>query len=394
MVHNRYLQGGGEDECADAEARLLESRGHEVVTLLEDNSRVAQLGALRAATKTLWSSEAYRRVRQVLAVSQYDVVSVHNFFPLFSPAVYYAARAQDVPVVQTLHNYRLLCPNGLLYRDRRVCEDCLGHSVPAPALLHRCYRGSLPATSTVAGMLAVHRLARTWTNMVDQYVALTEFMRKKCIEGGLPAAKITVKPNFVWPDPGQGAGDGAFALFVGRLTEEKGIITLLDAWKRVGSACKLWIVGDGPLEGLVESAAETYPSVVWLNRRSWAEVLGLLGRANFLVMPSGCYEAFGRVVIEAYAKGTPVVGSNLGAMSELISPGRTGLLFRAGDPLDLASAVNWMVERPEEMKRMRAEARLEYEAKYTGERNGILLEEIFDNARRVAAARPRWSGGR
>ena len=389
MIHNQYLQGGGEDQCAEAETALLRSRGHEVVNLVEHNTRVAQLGAVRTAAKTIWSSDAYQRVRRVLATSQYDVVSVQNFFPLFSPAVYYAAKSRNVPVVQTLHNYRLLCPNGLFYRDCHVCEDCLGHRVPVPALLHRCYRGSLAATGTVAGMLSAHRLARTWTNMVDQYVALTAFMRQKCIEGGLPAAKIRVKPNFVWPDPGPGAGDGGFALFVGRLTEEKGILTLLEAWKLVSSARPLWIVGDGPLEGLVESAAAKHPSIVWLKRRPLPEVLSLLGRADFLVMPSQLYEGLPRVPIEAYSKGTPVVGSSLGAMSALISPGRTGLVFRAGDPCDLARAANWMVEHPAEVKRMRGEARAEYEAKYTGERNGVLLEEIYDNVIRAAEAKRR-----
>jgi glycosyltransferase involved in cell wall biosynthesis len=380
MIHNRYLQGGGEDVSAATEADLLTARGHYVETLVDDNSRVASLGRARVAVRTVWSHEAYTRVGRTLAQSRFDIVSVQNFFPLFSPAVYYAARRQGVPVVQTLRNYRLLCPNALLFRDDHVCEDCLGHPIPFPSLRHKCYRGSLMATGAVSAMLTVHRLVGSWRNMVDHYVVLSEFMREKCVANGLPAERISVKPNFVWPDPGPGVGGGGFALFAGRLSREKGVRTLLKAWTQVHGGLQLRVAGDGPLAGDVVRASELDGSIVWLGRRSWPEILSLLGQAEFVIMPSECYESFGRVVIEAYAKGTPVVGVDLGAVSELISHCRTGRLFRAGDPSDLAKSIDWMIEHADESLRMRSESRAEYEDKYTGERNGEMLEIVFQRA--------------
>jgi glycosyltransferase involved in cell wall biosynthesis len=387
MLHNRYLEGGGEDQSTAAETNLLLARGHEVDTLLEDNSRVAQLGRLRTAAKAVWSREAYNLVLNTLTRSEYDVVSVQNFFPLLSPAVYYAARRSNVSVVQTLRNYRLICPNGSLYRDGHVCEDCIGHSVPASSVLHACYRGSVSGTAVVASMLSLHRLARSWTRMVDQYVVLSNFMREKCIEGGLPADRITVKPNFVWPDPGCGSGRGGFALFAGRLSEEKGVLTLLEAWKHVRGGLSLRIVGEGPLNNVVAQAARDNASITWLGRRPWPEVLETMGQASVVVIPSRCHEGFGRVVIEAYSKGTPVLGSEMGSLAEIISHGRTGMLFRAGDPSALTGAINWIIEHPRSSQRMRAEARREYEAKYTGERNGLLLEKVFAKALGVARRR-------
>ena len=188
------------------------------------------------AVSTVWSQSAYRALRAQLRERHYDIVHVHNFFPLISPAVYYAAQAEGCSVVQTLHNYRLSCPAAIFYRDGQVCEDCLGKAVPWPGVLHGCYRGSRAGTATVAAMLAGHRLIGTWRSKVDLYIALNEFMRQKAIAGGLPAERIVVKPNFVGHDPGVGDGRGGFALFTARLNPEKGVPELLAAWRRLGAA--------------------------------------------------------------------------------------------------------------------------------------------------------------
>jgi glycosyltransferase involved in cell wall biosynthesis len=311
---------------------------------------------------------------------------------LISPAAYDAAHAEGVPVVQTLHNFRLICPNALFFREGRICEDCLGKSVPWPGVVHKCYRGSLSASTTVATMLTVHRARGTWQNRVDQYIALTEFSRSKLIEGGLPADLIAVKPNFVYPDPGVGRGSGRFAIFVGRLSEEKGLGVLLEAWKELNVPLK--IVGDGPLASKLSDA----PSAVqWLGRRSAQEVYELIGAASLLVLPSQCYENFPRVIAEAFAKGTPVLASRLGAMAELIEDGRTGLHFQPGDAADLAAGVRKFWNLPsEKVDEMRRAARQQFEEKYTSDANHRILLSLYESAisRRAPVTHGAEVGGR
>lgn len=379
-VHNRYQIRGGEDECHQAEIHLLHQRGHRVEVYEESNDRIAILSKGEAALRTLWSKEAYQTVRQRLQQQPCDIVHIHNFFPLISPAVYYAAKAEGVPVVQTLHNYRLLCPNALFFREGQVCEDCLGKPIPYPGIVHACYRDNRAASGSVAAMLTLHRGFNTWNKTVDRYIALTEFARQKFIQGGLPAEKIVVKPNFVDPDPGVGQGMGGYALFVGRLSVEKGLDTLLAAWEQLPSPIPLKIVGDGPLAEHVTAAQSG--KIEYLGRKPMTEVHELMGNAQFLIFPSKWYETFGRVAIEAFAKGTPVVAANIGAIAELVDHGRTGLHFQPGHPQDLARQVQWAIEHPHELATMRQQARAEFETKYTAERNYQRLMEIYAQVRR------------
>jgi glycosyltransferase involved in cell wall biosynthesis len=376
-VHNRYQRPGGEDQVFVDETALLESRNHRVLRYEVHNDQVKQVNRLTLAKDTVWNTSAYRELGALIRREQPDVVHFHNTLPLVSPAGYYAARAEEVPVIQTLHNYRLLCPVALFFRDGGVCEDCMGKAVPWPGVVHRCYRGSRAASGVIATMLTIHRALRTWTEMVDVYVALTEFARNKFIEGGLPAEKIVVKPNFVAPDPGRGQGGGGYALFVGRLAAEKGTGTMLAAWDRLGTRIPLKIVGDGPLRDLVVGAAARQSNVEWLGHRPVADVHALMGKADMLVFPS---EWFGRVAAEAFASGTPVIAANIGAVAELVEHGRTGLKFRPGDSEDLATQVEWALSHPAELRRMRDEVRAEFEAKYTAERNYRALMEIYEAA--------------
>ncbi len=377
-IHNQYQIRGGEDESSESEQRLLREMGHTVDVYQEHNDRVADIGTVRMALRTVWSQESYNIVKQKLSSSKYDIVHIQNFFPLVSPSVYYAAKSEGVPVVQTLRNYRLLCPNGLFFRDGKVCEDCMGKSIPLPGVLHGCYRESRPASGAVATMLTVHSAMRTWTKMVDKYICLTEFARQKFIAGGLPAEKIVVKPNFINPDPGVGEGAGGYALFVGRLSIEKGLDTLLSAWEHLDVKIPLKIVGDGPLAGEVVEAAKRIPEVEWLGRRPMSEVHQLMGEAMFLVFPSKWYETFGRVAAEAFAKGTPVIAANIGAIAELVDSGRTGLHFSPGNSEDLASKVQWAIENQTKLTQMRQEARAEFESKYTAQQNYHRMMEIYD----------------
>ena len=376
LVHNRYLQPGGEDAVFEAERALLARHGHKVVTLVEDNARLREVHPLKAAVEAFWSQRAYRQVRTLIERTRPQVVHVHNTFLRLSPAVYYAAHVAGVPVVQTLHNYRLLCPGALLMRAGQVCEDCLGKILPWPGVLRGCWRGSRAQTSVVAAMLAVHRGLRTWSTKVDRYIALTEFARQKFIAGGLPAEKIVVKPNFVDPDPGLGTHQGGFALFVGRLSAEKGLPTLLQAWKNL-PAVPLKIIGDGPLEPEVRAFASRNSQVEVLGRRARDEVLQWMKMAQFLLFPSEWYEGFPMTLAEAFATGLPVIASRLGAMAEIVAHSRTGLLFEPGNPEALAEAVAWAWAHPKQMADMGREARREYEAKYTAERNYEMLMAIY-----------------
>ncbi|MBE9109967.1 glycosyltransferase [Nodosilinea sp. LEGE 07298] len=379
-IHNVYQIRGGEEESRDSEERLLRENGHIVDSYEETNHDIEQYSSLQVALKSIWSQKSYHIVKEKLKRHPYDVVHVQNFFPLISPSVYYAAQSMGVPVVQTLRNYRLICPNSLFFRDGQVCEDCLGKPIPYPGVVHGCYRTSRAVTGVTAAMLTSHRLARTWQKQVDVFIALTDFAKQKMIEGGLPAQKIVVKPNFVNPDPGPGSGAGNFALYVGRLSVEKGLDTLIEAWRQLEQPIQLKIIGDGPLAPMVEQAAQELTGVEWLGKKPIAEVHRLMGEASFLVFPSKWYETFGRVAVEAFAKGTPVIAANIGAIAELVENGVTGLHFEPGNAYSLAQSVKWMLNHPEHHAEMRHQARKTYLERYTSYQNYDQIMAIYKQA--------------
>jgi glycosyltransferase involved in cell wall biosynthesis len=381
-VHNRYLMPGGEDQVFESEARLLKDWGHQVTQVQEQTTYpdglVKKLGM---AVDCVWSRRWHRQFRHLLRVSRPDVVHIHNFFPLISPSVYYACRREGVPVVQTLHNYRLLCASAELYRDGKVCEECLHHGLRR-GVRYGCYQGSKPGTAVLSLMVGLHRRLRTWTNMVDCYIALTDFARRKLIEGGLPAGRIRVKPNFVLPDPGPKEGSGDYALFVGRLVTAKGVPSMLKAWAQIPGRIPLAIAGDGPCREQLESQLKDgkLPSVTYLGRLSRPDTLAAMKKARFLIFPSEWYEGFPVTIAESFACGVPVICSRLGSMQEIVTDGSTGLHFRAGEPEDLATKVQWAWEHPEEMDAMGRRARQEFQKKYTATCNIRMLEEIYEFA--------------
>jgi glycosyltransferase involved in cell wall biosynthesis len=377
IVHNYYRQPGGEDESTKTEKRLLEADGHEVVEFTCHND--AMRAGLGSAARSLWNRESYGALRRLILREQPHVAHFHNTFYVVSPSAYWAAAAEGLPVVHTLHNYRLLCCNGLLFRDGRPCEECVGRRIPWPGVAHACYRESASASLAVSAVTTLHRSIGTWRDRIDVYVALSEFSRSKFISAGFPPAKVVVKPNCVHPDPGVGSGDGGFALFAGRLTTEKGVGTLLDAWELLGAEIPLRIVGDGPLAERVAAAARR-PGVEWIGWSSIADVYELMGRARCVVVPSEWYEPFARVVVEALAKGTPAVVSDAGAPAGLVSDGVTGFHFRTGDPVDLARAIRRAFAADLDVVAMRRRARQEYESKYTGAVNCEMLLAIYAQA--------------
>ena len=369
-VHNAYQHRGGEDSVVEAEIALLRSHGHAVETYFRSNDDVAGMSSLALARHTLWSPRTSHDLADLIRRFRPDVIHAHNTFPLISPSLYWMAERAGVPVVQTLHNFRLMCLNALFLREGKICEDCMGH-LPWRGVARACYRGSRAASAALAGMLTLHRGVETYRNKVARYIALNAFCRGKFIEGGLPAELVAVKPNFVdfsAPDPGPRAG----LLFVGRLSFEKGVSTLAQAMALLPDAL-LRVAGDGPEAGLLDGVA----GVTRLGSVPGETVRQEMSRAMALVVPSIWYETFGLVVIEAFACGTPVIASRIGALAELVRDGETGLLFEPGNPRDLADKLTWAQAHPEEMAAMGRTARAQYEAEFSAEVNYRRLMEIY-----------------
>lgn len=377
-IHNKYLYQGGENVVFEAECRLLRQDGHTVRRLIWDNEQIRSMLPPLVGARATWSIEAAREVRHAVDEFEPDLVHVHNFFPLVSPSVFHVCHGMGLPTVLTLHNYRLLCPVATHFRDGRVCEDCLGKKFAWPGVVHACYRDSRLASGAVAFMTAAHHLLGTWREKVDAYIALTRFGKKKFVEGGFPEERIHVKPNFLGFDPGVGQGERSHFLFVGRLSEEKGIETLLRATASVDEI-PLKIVGQGPLRGsVVEAATQTGKrNVAYLGRVPRERVFDLLRGSSALLFPSEWYEGFPLVLLEAFACGTPVIASRLGAAQEIVEEGRTGLLFEPGNSEDLARRMSWAAAHPDQMRAMGRRAREEYEAYYKAMQNYDLLMKIY-----------------
>jgi glycosyltransferase involved in cell wall biosynthesis len=384
MLHNRYQQAGGEDVVFSNETALLTAFGHTVVPFVADNHDVNGMGRMEVAASTMWNRRIAGELRSLFRREAPSVVHCHNTFPLVSPSAYYAARETGVPVVQTLHNYRLLCPGALLFRNGQPCDVCVGKAVPWRGVAHGCYRHDRAASAVVGGMVTLHRALGTWRDLVDVYIALSEFARQQFVRGGLAAERIVVKPNFLTSDPGVGEHRGRYVLYVGRLSDEKGLPTLLDAWRRssLRTRLALKVVGTGPLV----SSEPTDSSVEWMGARTKDEVLALMRDAAFLVVPSVCYENFPMAIVEAFATGLPVMASGHGAMAEIIADEENGRLFRPGDPDDLAAVLEWAVSHPREMAGIGRTARRAFELKYTAESNHEALMAIYERVDRRQAA--------
>lgn len=378
VAHNRYLQAGGEDVVVASEVRLMRELGWEVELYETSNARVAELGRARSGVRASWSPEAAREVGQRLDAGRHQLLHVHNWFPLLSPSIHWAAARRRIPVVQTLHNYRLSCLAGSLMRDGERCTDCVGKRVPWPGALHACYRSSHPGSLALAGALVLHRALGTWRRKVSVFVALSEYSRGLLVRGGLPAERIVVKPNFVDRDQGPGGGVRRFALFAGRLTPGKGVSQLLAAWS--GVELPLRVAGVGPSAAEVRAAAERSASVEWLGYLGREELLELMGGAAFLVVPSLNAEGCPLVVLEAFSRGTPVIAARGGALEDVVVDGENGRLVAAGDVAALAAAIRDLASDPDEARRLGKGARRAFETHYSPESNRRMLEAIYRRA--------------
>jgi glycosyltransferase involved in cell wall biosynthesis len=382
LVHNAYQRPGGEDVVFEQERRLLEKFGHRVRVYSRSNGELAAGGHnLRGAVETLWSRRTTREFNRLLNEEDPDLVHVHNTFMVISPSIYWASAAAGVPVVQTLHNYRLLCPAATFFREGQVCEECLPHG-PWRGVRYGCYRKSKPATATVAMMLSLHRRLGTWKKKISAYIALTQFARDKFIEAGFPPESVFVKPNFTEPDPGARDSEGEYGLFIGRLMPEKRPDRVIEALASVPTRFPFLMAGDGPERERLEAQAVRHglSQISFLGQVRREQAIALMKKARFLVFPSEWYEAFPLTLVEAFACGTPVLAARLGAMEEIIDNGRTGLHFSPGDPADLAQKMEWAWSHPAAMRAMGSEARGEYESRYTADKNYQQLMEIYQRA--------------
>nr|NJM03241.1 glycosyltransferase family 4 protein [Desulfobacula sp.] len=378
LIHNSYINQGGEDFVVRIETNLFKAKGLIYKTYCIENIKITDLSSkIRIGLKAPYSKDQKQIIFKKIIELNPNIVHVHNFFPLLTPSVYDACIEAGVPVVQTLHNYRTICPGALLMRDGKICEICVTAS-PYNGALHTCYRNSFFASFAVARMVAYHRKKLTWQYKVNRFIALTEFGKNKFIEADFPANKIIVKPNFV-EDPLKSEKSihpnrNGKALFVGRLSPEKGVDILNKAWKNIHYP--LEIAGTGPL--FSELKKNSPDNITFLGQLSKEEVTHKMMESSFLIMPSICYEGFPLVIVEAFACGLPVLASRLGSMEEIIQDGITGMHFKAGDADDLAEKVSAMLASPERLIQMGINARNEYETKYTPEKNYELLMDIYN----------------
>ncbi len=371
LVHNRYQQAGGEDAVVESEAALLQAHGHRVLRHERHNEELHRLAPWRGAAQAFWSSATSRALDALIEAQRPDLLHVHNTWPLVSPAVFWAARRHGLPVVLTLHNARLVCPQALMLREGRPCTDCVGR-LPWRGVLHRCYRDSAMETALVAGVTQLHRLLGTWADKVDRYIVLSEFARQLFVRGGLPARRIVIKPHFAdIPELPEQPRQGL--LFVGRLAEEKGLPLLVRAAEALPAGERITVIGDGPLRETLQS----HPRLHLLGALPAAEVQAHMRHAQALVLPSLVYEMFPRALVEAAACGLPVLAASHGPMPELVDHECTGLLFEPGDAASLGAVMLRVLAAPEDARRWGQAARNHQRAHWSAETNYLQLSRIY-----------------
>jgi glycosyltransferase involved in cell wall biosynthesis len=379
QVHNYYQQAGGEDRVVEDERQLLESRGHRVIQYLRHNDEVAEMNPARLAATTLWSRRSASDLRRLIQEHQPTIAHFHNTLPLISPAGYRACQSAGVPVVQTLHNYRLACPKATLFRDGEVCEQCLEKRFKWPAVRHACYRDSKAGSAAISVMLSVHGLAKTYHSSVNAYIGLTDFAKSKMVEAGLDEGLIHIKPNFIMDDSGVGSHHQGYGVYLGRLSQEKGIRELAAAVEKTGGEVPIRIIGDGPERPVIDRLSQQ-PGVThdaYIENTLLGEILG---PAGFLVVPSLWYEGLPKVILEAFAYGLPVIASDLGSMRDVIQDGVNGRLFPAGDVDALVHLMTELHRDDEQRQRLSDGARQSYESLYTADINYGRLMSIYQAA--------------
>lgn len=383
LIHNSHRSGSssGDDVVFKKESKLLEQYGHKVIKINPSNDEFDKQSSLRKIFTILqvpWSFTYYKKIKRLLIQEKPDIIHLHSFFPFISPSIFYAACSEDVPIIQTLHDFRYLCPMAFMMRKGKICDECKDGGY-FQSITYGCFKGSKLQSIPIAFMLKLHWYLNTFKKKIDGYICLTESQRKIYLDAGFGDQKLFLKPNFVDDTFEQETyRDGEYAVFIGRLGEEKGLRTLISAWKNLPDI-PLKIVGDGPDARTFKSLVDdlTIRNIEFLGYKPYLECRKILYNARFLVMPSIWYETFGLTIIEAFSHCKPVITSNLGAMADLVKDKVTGLLFTPMSTNELAEKVRWLWNHPEECKRMGQNARKEYEEKYTPEKNYEMLMRIY-----------------
>lgn len=384
LIHNSHRSGSssGDDVIFRKEAELLRRKGHKVIQYNPSNDEFDDGGPLKKLSTVLqipWSFSSARRIRKIVREEKPDIAHVHNFFPLISPSVYHTLKAEGIPIVQTLHDFRFLCSMAFFMRGGRICEECRDGSV-FKSIRYGCFKNSRLQSIPVALMLKLHQALNTFKNKIDAYICLTESQKKIFSDSGFAEEKLFIKPNFVEDTfDGNGNGRGDYAVFIGRLGEEKGLLTLIEAWRALPDV-PLKIVGNGPYAEKSKKIVHAFgiKNIEFMGYRPHRECMETLKGARFLVMPSICYETFGLTIVEAFSLAKPVIASNLGAMADLVDDGVAGYLFEPGNAADLANKVRKLWSDPQDCPALGQNARKEYEEKYTPEKNYEMLMGIYE----------------
>lgn len=380
MLHNYTRERGGEDISFESEVTLLRKYGHEVITYTKQPIPLhSSFGTkARAALNLVWNHTVYTELKRIIKKERPDSMHVQRVYPLLSPSVYYAAKHCKIPVVQALRSYWLICPSVTLYNKGKIDETSLGSWFPWKAILKRVRQNSFLKTLLFSCMLTVHKILGTWNKHVDCFIATSHFLKNKYVEAGFPAGKIKVKPNFVFVDVRIKKDLREYSLYVGRLSPEKGLHTLLTAWKQI-KRNKLLIVGTGPLDAELRKRiqSEKIANISLVGEKSEKEVSLLLGKSKCIIVPSEWYEPFGRIIIEAYAAGVPVIATNHAGPKELVHENKTGLLFRSGDARDLQAKILSLLKSPSKVRKMGNAARKVFNKEYTAEKNYQYFLKIY-----------------
>jgi len=382
VIHNSYLERGGEDEVVESEIKLLESFGHKIIFYRQINEDIKNFSLFRKikflGKEITWSRDTYTKIKELARKEKPEIAHIHNTLLLITPSVYYALNEEKIPIVQTLHNFRLVCPKGILYRNGGICEECVEYGL-IRAVVHRCWRNSFILTSALARMLKTHSRKKTFQDRINAYITLSKFNKDKFIKAGLAGEKIFVRPNFVDIDRENRNRSQGFILFVGRLVDYKGIKTLIAAFRNL-PGYNLKIIGDGPLCGELTEKVKEISNIDLLGRLSHKETQYYIRHAAFLVFPSECYESTPRVVIESFSCGVPVLVSDRAFKASAIQKEGIGLEFRAADSSDLADKVRYLMNNKQLLEKMGKNAFRVYKEKYTPRKSYELLMGIYDKA--------------
>lgn len=354
MVHNYYQIGGGEHTVFKNEVEMLRENGHEVIEYTRSNDELknSKWKMLLLPFTTTWSFKTYREVKKIIKEQNIDIVHCHNTFPLISPSVYYAARSENVPVVQTIHNFRFLCPCGVFYRDGKICEECRQQNSFKPALKHRCYRNSKLQTLVVVIMLTIHRKLGTYRKI--NYIFLTEFNKRKFDKLiDIHGDNVFVKPNFV-KSPAETEKKSyptQIFIFASRLEENKGIKYLIKQWKKMPEEYQLHIYGTGTLEQHVQESIKDKENIQYYGFQPHDVIFEDLKIATAMIFPSMWYEGYPMIIAESMAVGCPVISADLGNAGDIVATSKGGVVFNPDEEDGLVKAIENIINNNEVLRK-------------------------------------------